>query len=239
MPISIEAVPGRLTAEAAPVKDGRRHWITVQTKLWPSARRAEAARELGASASGLADLLSGRTPAPPAELAELKASLGTPDCSCGDGGCPEAAALLEEALRRLAADRALVLALFGLPRPALSEAAFAAWREASGAPARGALAAELQRLDRRRPHAAGAGWLADAEDEAELHRPGPGFAGLGPRPLPPRPAPDAAPAALPGGLTGRVPRAAEGLERLVARAAEGAVLRAGSSRLFAPPEKKE
>ncbi|AIQ10975.1 hypothetical protein [Paenibacillus durus] len=252
MNMQIEAAPGRLTAVWTPVSgtaakghtDGEgamdsqqaspkfRHVLKME--VWTPSRRREVVERLAESPQELYGLLKGCLPAWLAELglwpddSELSAP-ADPDADEGDGD----KAALAKVRERLAKEPLEALALRGLPKGELTDAVFALWagggspsaEEAGAGPASASLSAELARLEKKGTAISAGEWLADAAAEGSLHQPGPLFSEVRSRPVP------VSPSLPPPGegwrpLLPNVPRANEGLELIMQRAAEAAARRA-------------
>ncbi|WP_052756034.1 hypothetical protein [Paenibacillus durus] len=252
MNMQIEAAPGVLTAVWTPVSgtavkghaegggavDSQqaspkfRHVLKME--VWPLSRRREVVERLAESPHELYGLLKGCLPA---WLAEL--GLWPDDSELADPADPNTAeeagdtAALAKVREQLAKEPLTALALRGLPKSELTDAVFALWAgggsvsaEAAGAgPASASLSAELARLEKKGTAASAGEWLAEAAAEGSLHQPGPLFLEVRDRPVP------VSPSLSPPGedwrpLLPNVPRANEGLELIMRRAAETAARRA-------------
>ncbi|QWU16678.1 hypothetical protein SAMN04487895_12328 [Paenibacillus sophorae] len=250
MNMQIEAAPGVLTAVWTPVSGTAakghakgegvmdpqqaspkfRHVLKME--VWPLSRRREVVERLAESPHELYGLLKGCLPAWLAELGLWPddSELSDPTDADKEAGDKAAMAKVRE---RLAKEPLTALALRGLPKGELTDAVFALWARDGGAasaeetgpvPA-AALSAELARLEKKGTAVSAGEWLAEAAAEGSLHQPGPLFPEVRDRPVP------VSPSLPPHGedwqpLLPNVPRANEGLELIMRRAAEAAARRA-------------
>ncbi|MDT3428295.1 hypothetical protein J2Z22_003887 [Paenibacillus forsythiae] len=249
MNMRIEAAPGVLTAVWTPAsgtaakgqakgdeaKDSQqaspKFRQVLKMEVWPIARRREVVERLAESPHELYGLLQGRLPG---WLAEP--GLWPDDSELSDPAAAEEAedgAAMAKVRERLAKEPLAALALRGLPKGELMDAVFGLWAaaggsvpgEEAGAGPAASLSAELARLEKKGTAVSAGEWLAEAAAEGSLHQPGPLFPEVRDRPVPvspslPPPGEDWRP------LLPNVPRANEGLELIMRRAAEAAVRRA-------------
>lgn len=95
-------------------------------------------------------------------------------CTCGREACGQAAAVLDAARQKLAAEPLQLLALLGLPREALLAGVFDAWAKAVPPRPGGAAGDAATRVKEKGPSGPSPGeWVAEAAAEGRLHRPGP------------------------------------------------------------------
>ncbi|MFD1774039.1 hypothetical protein [Paenibacillus rhizophilus] len=244
MNMVLKAVPGVLTAvwtpvsgtaagghtggggAAGPQQASPKFRQVLKMEVWPLSRRREAVERLAESPQELYGLLKGRLPAWLAEfgLWPNESELAVPDTN-DEAANKEAMAKVRE---RLAKEPLTALALRGLPKGELTDEVFALWargeaEEAGSQPGAG-LSAELARLEKKGPAVSAGEWMAEAAAEGSLHQPGPAFLEVRDRPVPGSPSfPPAMEDWRP--LLPNVPRAQEGLELIMRRAAETAARR--------------
>lgn len=195
----------------------------LKMEVWPLSRRQEAIKRLAGSPGELYGLLKGRLPAWLAEfgLWPDESELAVPDTN-DEAANKEAIAKVRE---RLAKEPLTALALRGLPKGELTDEIFALWARGTGGEAGTGLSAELGRLEKKGPAVSAGEWLAEASAEGSLHQPGPAFLEVRDRSVPD--SPSIAPSMEDWkALLPNVPRAQEGLELIMRRAAEAAARRA-------------
>ncbi|MEK4114991.1 hypothetical protein NST44_02080 [Paenibacillus sp. FSL W8-0919] len=139
-------------------------------------------------------------------------------CTCGREACGQAAAVLDAARQKLAAEPLQLLALLGLPREALLAGVFDAWAKAVPPRPGGAAGDAATRVKEKGPSGPSPGeWVAEAAAEGRLHRPGPQLGELA-VPLSPPPPGELGPAGDWAGLLPGVSGVTQALG-LIARAA--------------------
>ncbi len=139
-------------------------------------------------------------------------------CACGREACGQAAAVLDAARQKLAAEPLQLLALLGLPREALLAGVFDAWAKAVPPRPGGAAGDAATRVKEKGPSGPSPGeWVAEAAAEGRLHRPGPQLGELA-VPLSPPPPGELGPAGDWAGLLPGVSGVTQALG-LIARAA--------------------
>lgn len=109
-------------------------------------------------------------------------------CTCGREACGQAAAVLDAARQKLAAEPLQLLALLGLPREALLAGVFDAWAKAVPPRPSGSAGDTATRVKEKGPSGPSPGeWVAEAAAEGRLHRPGPQLGELAVPLFPPPP----------------------------------------------------
>lgn len=190
--------------------------------LTPEAKQALVER-LGLRPLTLYRLLAGRP------AAEADAGLPSPSlegdgsaarCSCGRAACSHAAAVLDAARQRLAAEPLERLALLGLPREALLAGVYDAWGQTAGNAAGGSAdEAAARAKEKGAPLPSPGEWLAEAAAEGRLHRPGPQLDEVEVRLSPPPPPEELRPAGDWAGLLPGVRGASKALGLVVRQTA--------------------
>lgn len=224
--IMLEFAPGQLRGTVAgepPVT------VDVTVHMLEPAAKDGLLRRLNGDPQALYRLLMGR----PAPWLDEWTPSSVPDegsaarCTCGRAACEHAAAVLEAARARLAAEPLQRLALLGLPQEALLAGIFGAWAEA--APplgARGSAGGAAARPKEKALSGPSPGeWLAEAAAEGRLHRPGPLLKEVEVRLAPPPPPEQLGPAGDWAGLLPQVRGASKALGLVVREAADKAELR--------------
>lgn len=220
--IGLEFTPGLLRGTIAGEPSAE---VSVPCETLTPAAKDGVLRRLIGDAQALYRLLQGR----PAPWLDEWAPSSVPDegsaarCTCGRAACGHAAAVLEAARARLAAEPLQRLALLGLPREALLAGVFGAWAETAPPVARGSAGEAAARPKEKAPAGPSPGeWLAEAAAEGRLHRPGPLLAEVEVQLAPPPPPEQLGPAGDWAGLLPQVRGASKALGLIVRQAANNA-----------------
>lgn len=199
--------------------------VSIPYEMLTPAAKQDLLRCLTGDPQALYRLLQGR----PAPWLDEWAPSSVPDegsaarCTCGRAACEHAAAVLEAARTRLAAEPLQRLALLGLPREELLAGVFDAWAEAAPPAARGSAGEAAARPKEKAPAGPSLGeWLAEAAAEGRLHRPGPLLHEVELRLEPPPPPEQLVPAGDWAGLLPQVRGASKALGLVVSQTANKA-----------------
>ncbi|SMF91047.1 hypothetical protein SAMN05661091_5332 [Paenibacillus uliginis N3/975] len=220
--ITLEFTPGLLCGTIASDKAAR---VSIPVQMLEPAAKDGVLHRLSGDPQALYRLLQSR----PAPWLDEWAPSSVPDegsaarCTCGRAACEHAAAVLEAARERLAAEPLQRLALLGLPREALLAGVFGAWAEAAPPAARGSAEEAAARPKEKALSGPSPGeWLAEAAAEGRLHRPGPLLQEVEVRLAPPPPPGQLGPAGDWAGLLPQVRGASKALGLVVREAANKA-----------------